>query len=392
GWWAKLVEPQLEATPAIKAKVHELTQRAATDEAKIKALYDFVAQDIRYRGLGVGPRTGYTPRKAGDTFTSRWGVCRDVAILLTSMLRESGIEAYPALTNMGDPVLDKVAYDGFNHAIVALPQPGGGFRYLDPTAKNNSALLPGYEAEQDVLVATGAGAPLGRIPALAPDANHGTASAESEIHADGSMTSKVKLETKGLFDFAARSIAVQMSSDQQRALLEEVLHHALPDAELVSFELSNPLALWAPMSIALEVRVPNAAPRVGSYRLAHTLVTSGALGLVENLLPRLLGTLTSRKYGLDAHATFEYEQRETVTLPAGLQLLALPNPASTERGVAQLHAECKQTSARSLECDRSFQLRSRFIDPSAYQELRGAFASLGQIAHQPIILTGGSSK
>ena len=48
----------------IKAKVKELTKDAKTDDDKIKALYDFVAQDIRYRGLGVGPRTGYTPRKA----------------------------------------------------------------------------------------------------------------------------------------------------------------------------------------------------------------------------------------------------------------------------------------------------------------------------------------
>ena len=77
-WWAKLTEPQLVATPDIKAKVKELTKDAKTDEDKIKALYDFVAQDIRYRGLGVGPRTGYTPRKADETFTSRWGVCRDV--------------------------------------------------------------------------------------------------------------------------------------------------------------------------------------------------------------------------------------------------------------------------------------------------------------------------
>ena len=57
-WWAELTAPQLEATPEIKAKVKELTKDAKTDDEKIKALYDFVAQDIRYRGLGVGPRTG----------------------------------------------------------------------------------------------------------------------------------------------------------------------------------------------------------------------------------------------------------------------------------------------------------------------------------------------
>ena len=167
-WWADLNVDRIVATPELKAKVAELTKDAKTDDDKIKALYDFVSSDIRYRGLGVGPRTGYTPRTAQETFTSRWGVCRDVSILLTTMLRADGFDAYPVLTNVGGPVLPKIAYDGFNHAIVAMPKKGGGWTYLNPTAKNNHELLPGYEAEQNTLVSTRAGEPLGRIPAADP--------------------------------------------------------------------------------------------------------------------------------------------------------------------------------------------------------------------------------
>ncbi|HEY0251596.1 MAG TPA: DUF3857 and transglutaminase domain-containing protein, partial [Kofleriaceae bacterium] len=312
-WWANLTEPQLVATPEIKAKVKDLTKDAKSDADKIKALYDFVAQDIRYRGLGVGPRTGYTPRKAGETFTSRWGVCRDVSILLTSMLRESGIQAYPVLTNVGDPVLNKIAYDGFNHAIVALPKKGGGWDYIDPTAKNNTALLPGYEAEQNTLVSTVKGEPLTAIPALEPGSNLGHATAVTVIAADGSMTSSVKLETKGMFDLIVRSAAAMMSKDQQREALETVVHHALPSAELVSFDISAALALFDPMTVTLEIKVPNAAPKTGDFRLLRSVVTSGALGLVENVMPKLLGTEPTRKYGLDAHVTFQYDQDETIT-------------------------------------------------------------------------------
>ncbi|HUJ57050.1 MAG TPA: DUF3857 domain-containing protein [Kofleriaceae bacterium] len=388
-WWADLTAPQLEATPEIKAKVAELTKDAKTDQDKIKALYDFVAQDIRYRGLGVGPRTGYTPRKAGDTFTSRWGVCRDVSILLTSMLRDAGFQAYPVLTNVGDPVLPKIAYDGFNHAIVAMPRPGGGWTYLDPTAKNNASLLPGYEAEQDTLVSTARGEALTRIAPLDPAANLGHTIATTTIAADGSMTSKVKLETKGMFDFIVRSSAAMMSSDQQREVIETLLHHALPDAELVSLDVSSPLALFSPMTIDVEIKVPDAAPRTGDFRLARTLVTSGALGLVENVLPQLLGALPSRRFGLDAHVTFQYDEDETIALPAGTKVVALPNPAKTSSKVSEVVAACTQTGATTLSCHRSFQLKTRFIDPAQYKELRGALASLGQIARQPVILAGG---
>jgi transglutaminase-like putative cysteine protease len=387
-WWADLTAPQLVASAEMKAKVKELTKDAKTDEDKIKALYDFVAQDIRYRGLGVGPRTGYTPRKAEETFTSRWGVCRDVSILLTSMLRESGLEAYPVLTNVGDPVLPKLAYDGFNHAIVAMPKAGGGWRYLDPTAKNNTSLLPGYEAEQDTLVSTSKGEGLSRIPAVEPAANLGHAIAQTTIRPDGSMTSTVKLETKGMFDLVLRSGAAMMSEDQMHDAIEELLHHSLPDAKLLSVKMSSAMKLFEPMTLTVEIEVPNAAPKTGDYRLARTLVTSGALGLVENFLPEVLGALPTRKYGLDAHVTFEYDEDETVTLPADVKLVALPSSAKVSSKVSEVVAECAKQSPTQMSCHRSFQLKTRFVDPEQYKALRGALAALGQIARQPVILAG----
>jgi hypothetical protein len=388
-WWSELTAPQLVATQDIKDKVKELTKDAKTDDDKIKALYNFVSQDIRYRGLGVGPRTGYTPRKASETLTSRWGVCRDVAVLLTSMLRESGLDAYPVLTNAGDPVLPKVAYEGFNHAIVAMPTKTGGWRYLDPTAKNNTSLLPGNEAEQDTLVATPKGEGLTRTPALEPAANRGHAIAETTIRPDGSMTSKVKFETKGIFDLALRSAAAMLSEEQVRQAIEELMHHALPDARIVSVKLSNALSLFEPMTISTEIEVANAAPKTGEYRLARTLVTSGALGLVEQFLPQVLGALPTRKFGLDAHVTFEYDEDETVSMPAETKVIALPNSAKVSNRVSDVAAECKQNSSTQVTCHRSFQLKSRFIDPEQYKALRAALAALGQIAHQPVILAGG---
>jgi transglutaminase-like putative cysteine protease len=387
-WWAELVEPKLEATPEIKDKVKELTKDAKTDDEKIRKLYDFVAQDIRYRGLGVGPRTGYTPREAQETMASRWGVCRDVSILLTSMLRESGIEAYPVITNVGDPVLEKIAYDGFNHAIVAIKK-DGKLIYVDPTAKNNNALLPGNEAEQHTLLATLKGEGLSRIPPADPGVNLGHAKAETTIGTDGSMTSKVKLETKGMFDLVVRSVAAMMSEDQQKEIIESLIHHSLPDAQLVSFNMTSALALFTPMEVNIEIKVPNAAPKIGDYRLLRSVVTSGALGLVENVLPQVLGATPTRKYGLDAQVTFRYDQTETITVPADTKILALPNPAKASNAVSQLSASCAKKDATTITCERSFQLKSRHVDPAQYKALRTSVASLAQVARQPVVLASG---
>jgi hypothetical protein len=386
-WWSQVTAPQMAASDAIKQKVAELTKDKKTDDEKIHALYDFVAADVRYRGLGVGPRTGYTPRRADDTYSSRWGVCRDVAILLTTMLRTGGFEAYPVLTNVGDPVLPKVAYDGFNHAIVAMPRKGGGWTYLDPTAKNSSDLLPGYEREQSSLVCTDKGEKLGIIPPIVPDANLGHAVAKSVIGPDGSLTSTVTMSTKGVFDLVLRSVAAMMPADQQRETAEQLIHGVLPDAELVDFKVSSALALWSPMKVDFTIKLPHAMLQAGEFRLLRTLVTSGALSFVENVLPQVLGSLPTRKYTLDAHVTFEYDADETVTLPAYTEVLALPNDVSSANAVSAVAAKCTQGEDRtSVTCHRSFQLKSRFIDPKQYRELRGALMAIGQVAHQPVVL------
>ncbi|MBA3501670.1 MAG: DUF3857 domain-containing protein, partial [Deltaproteobacteria bacterium] len=389
-WWAELTEKQMEITPELKAKAAELVKGKTTEKEKVKALYDFVSADIRYRGLGVGPRTGYTPRPAHDTMTSRWGVCRDVSILLTAMLRSQGIKAYPVLTNMGDPVLPKIAYDGFNHAIVALPKPGGGWTYMDPTAKNTADMLPGNEAEQSTLVSTLSGEKLSAIPAADPSSNMGHAKATTTIAEDGSMTSTVKITGKGVFDMIMRSIATLMSADQQKQIIEQVIHGALPEAKLVSFATTPAMDLNTPIEYTIGITVPNAAVKAGDYRLLRTIVTSGALGIVEAILPQLLGSLPSRKYSLDAQMTFRYDQDEQVTLPAAMKIVAMPNDAKIDDSISTLASSCKRTSPTQLDCHRSFSLKSRFIQPAQYTKLRATVASLARVGRQPVVIAGGA--
>jgi hypothetical protein len=237
-------------------------------------------------------------------------------------------------------------------------------------------------------VSTTKGEPLTRIPALDPGANLGHATAQTTINADGSMNSKIKLETKGMFDLIVRSTAAMMPEDQQKEIIEQIVHHALPGAKLKSYSITSALALFSPMTIEAEIEVPDAAPKTGDYRLLRSVVTSGALGLVETALPQVLGALPTRKYALDAHVTFEYDQDETITLPAGTNVIALPNEAKASNKVSLMASACTRDGATTVKCHRSFQLKSRFIDPIAYKELRGSLASLGQIAKQPVILGG----
>src|SRR5574344_2151080 len=120
-WYWDICLPRLQAaTPGMTNKVHELVKDLATDEEKIRALFRFVSQEVRYMGVTVEDvAPGYEPHDVGLTFENRYGVCRDKAALLVAMLRVAGFKAFPTLISVG-PKMDPVApLPYFNHAIVA---------------------------------------------------------------------------------------------------------------------------------------------------------------------------------------------------------------------------------------------------------------------------------
>jgi hypothetical protein len=90
--------PKVEITREIEDQAIKLTSDAGTSDEKIKSIADFIQNNIQYIYADLN-RGGYTPHTAGDILRSRYGDCKDQTILLISMLKAIGIEAYPALIN-----------------------------------------------------------------------------------------------------------------------------------------------------------------------------------------------------------------------------------------------------------------------------------------------------
>src|SRR5256886_7370621 len=108
---------------------------------------------IRYMGLTPEKdRPGYEPHDVKLTFENKYGVCRDKAALLVSMLRAAGLKAFPVLVNVGSKKDADVPDAGFNHAIVGVELKKNDIILMDPTAENTKDLLPSYECDQSYLV------------------------------------------------------------------------------------------------------------------------------------------------------------------------------------------------------------------------------------------------
>ena len=121
-WVYNKLIPKIEVTQEIKDLSVKLTSIAKTDNEKIKSIADYIQNNIQYIYADLD-RGGYTPHMAGEVLRSRYGDCKDQTILLISMLKAVGIEAYPALiTPYPNEEYVQIPTIYFSHLITYIPQ------------------------------------------------------------------------------------------------------------------------------------------------------------------------------------------------------------------------------------------------------------------------------
>jgi hypothetical protein len=79
-------------TEQLKSKVNELTAKATSDEEKIKNIYYWVQDNIRYIAFEDGI-AGFKPDDSHQVFSKRYGDCKGMANLIKQMLKIAGFDA-----------------------------------------------------------------------------------------------------------------------------------------------------------------------------------------------------------------------------------------------------------------------------------------------------------
>ncbi|MDH4036044.1 MAG: DUF3857 domain-containing protein [Candidatus Krumholzibacteria bacterium] len=102
----------------------------------------FVQDEVRYLGLLEG-MSAYVPHPPTRVWEQRYGDCKDKSLLLSVLLEEMGVDAYPMLVNTAGPrSADEfaVAPGDFDHCVVAFRY-GDEMRFVDPTASHQGGDL-----------------------------------------------------------------------------------------------------------------------------------------------------------------------------------------------------------------------------------------------------------
>jgi hypothetical protein len=196
-WYRGAVAGFTTPDEQVKRLAEELTKGKKSEEEKIKALFDFVADDIRYVNYVSGE--WWLPNRPQELLARRQGDCDDKAMLLITLLKSIGVEATEVLVQTrytAEPSVlssTKAAIPVFDHGIAYLPgKKGKPGTWLDATSpESRLGPLPSMDARAAALFVDEGPAKIVATPASQPS-DHGI-----------DVAWKVKLDATGAADITA---------------------------------------------------------------------------------------------------------------------------------------------------------------------------------------------
>lgn len=270
--------PMAQPDEKIARLSREIVGDAAGSRAKIERIYNWVARNIRYVGIGLEDG-GWTSQPASAVLASRYGDCKAHATLLKALLAAQGIEANLVAANAGARyTLSEVATPNFDHAIVYVPEID---QYLDPTASLLAfGSLPSELAGKPVLnIDKGT---LGRIPLIDTARFRLAAETDYVLDKDGKREARSILSGTGIGAQLGRVFAQSLDDTNRRMTAKRLIEQAgltgsgdytypnpreLTDdfAITSTFQITKPVGLNRPNRVRM---LPLTDPRRSLLRLA----------------------------------------------------------------------------------------------------------------------------
>ena len=171
-WYASLTRDLSKEGAEIQTRVNELVAGLNDPDEKIRAIYYWVQDNIKYVAYEDG-LAGYKPEEALSVFNKRFGDCKGMANLTRVMLNMAGFDARLAWvgTQRIPYTYDIASLSVDNHMICAVNS-GDGFKYLDATMPfagldlNSTAL-----SNKEVLIENGEDYIIETYPEAKPEFN-----------------------------------------------------------------------------------------------------------------------------------------------------------------------------------------------------------------------------
>ncbi|NLI98627.1 DUF3857 domain-containing protein [bacterium] len=351
--------------------VDSLTKGLSTSEEKARALYSFVATNVRYTGPAPD-RFSYAPTQCEDVLSRRFANNLDRATLLYAMMLEAGLDADLVLIRSrwsGRLIPSFPSLGQLNYALVLFEDR----IWLDPVPD----LAYGTLNEQDAMGLSISSGKLKKTPFLSPAEDASVTHSEARLNSDGSLDLTTRVDFTGRTSYSWKSYLKPMSADERKQEAERLASEIHPNAALRSFEFKGVENLNDNVSYTLRVSIPDYAVSAGDYLLFYLPgVTHSAysVGSAQRLYPIDRRTRTSDMLDL------------TLELPAGAVLLELPKDVSLKTKQDSYSATNLTPRPGAMKFTESVQVLDPWIAPEAYPEYKALIEGMARVNQKPLVL------
>ena len=301
---------------SLKPVLAKIIQGKSTDIEKIKAIYYWVQDNIRYIAYEDG-YSGYIPAGVQDVLSKKFGDCKGMANLMTELLVLAGYDAhFTWIGTRSIPYQQSMpALCVNNHAITTLYFQGQTY-FLDGTEKyaplgENAYRIQGKEA----MIAKGAKYDLKTVP-LTTGNDHKILSKADFMLAGDKLSGKVKVVLTGNERTDFHQSYQELPITSQKEFLNDFLEFGNDNMQATNIKTSDLKNRELPVSIEGDVDLSNYVNSIAGDKYI-------SIDFFPKTLERYLPD-EKRVGGYDFDNVLTFEDEISLTIPANMKFVDIP--------------------------------------------------------------------
>lgn len=300
----------------LQKQLTQITQGKTTDADKIKAIYYWVQDNIRYIAYEDG-YSGYIPASAQEVLSKKYGDCKGMANLLTEFLKLAGYDAH--FTWIGTRSIpypqSTPALCVNNHAISTLYFNNKPY-FLDATEKyvpfgENAFRIQGKEA----MISKGDKFDIQQVPNTSSEENSLSTKADFTL-ANDVITGKVKVTLTGNQRTEFHQSYQDLSIKEQEEYLNNFLEFGNDNLIATNIKTSELKNRDLPVTIEGNIDLSNTVNNI-----------SGNKYVSVDFFPKTLERFVpdeKRVEGYDLDDVIKFEDQISLTVPSGKKFIDKP--------------------------------------------------------------------
>ncbi|MES1223301.1 MAG: transglutaminase-like domain-containing protein, partial [Bacteroidota bacterium] len=315
-WNNRLYQMADNKKESLQPVLAKITQGKTSDIDKIKAIYYWVQDNIRYIAYEDG-YSGYIPANAQDVLSKKFGDCKGMANLLTEFLKMAGYDAhFTWIGTRSIPYQQSMpALCVNNHAITTLYFQGKEY-FLDGTEKyapfgENAYRIQGKEA----MIAKGVKYELKTVPLTTGNDHKIFSKADFALTTD-ILSGKMEVVLTGNERKDFHQTYQDLPTSSQKEFLNEFLEFGNDNMQAANIKTSDLKNREIPVTIEGDVDLTN-----------YVSTISGDKYVSIDFFPKMLESFMpdeKRRGGYDFDDIMTFEEEISLTIPANAKFVDIP--------------------------------------------------------------------